>query len=205
MNQELEIDIQERYKIAIEARNFHYDNFNKWLTYFYVAIAALFAGYCSLNGEEKTFILILGYVVSIFWYLSCKGYYYWNIHWICLIQYYEKQMLGLNTPNAVYSIFWNKRKNNNYLSPISGANISTSKIAILFCFIIAFSWGMLLSQEGIKHFVVIESKFWQVAIDIIISGIATIAISFVGGRYLNSDIKDMDDLSLYLKNNTSSK
>ena len=36
---------KERYELLIRARNFHYENYNKWMTYFYVAISALFVSY----------------------------------------------------------------------------------------------------------------------------------------------------------------
>lgn len=35
----------EAYKIAIHARNFHYENFNKWMNFFYVAVGAIFLAY----------------------------------------------------------------------------------------------------------------------------------------------------------------
>jgi len=28
---------QTRYNLVVNARNFHYENFNKWMTYYYVA------------------------------------------------------------------------------------------------------------------------------------------------------------------------
>ncbi|MCD7972435.1 MAG: hypothetical protein LUG18_07175 [Candidatus Azobacteroides sp.] len=43
------VDLYERCKLVINARNFHYDNFSKWMTYFYVATGALFIGYYSIG------------------------------------------------------------------------------------------------------------------------------------------------------------
>ena len=137
----------ERYKMVIAARNFHYENFNKWLTYFYVANAAIFVGYVQVVTKKdsahlssyestETAILILGCIACLLLYLSSKGYYYWNIHWISLVNHYEDQ-LGWNKKERVYSMFFNKHSQNNYFIPYSGANYSTSKIAILFSFIIA--------------------------------------------------------------------
>ena len=79
----------ERYKTLIAARNFHYDNFNKWLSYFYIAIGVLFVGFYTLKTSnnfssfklEIKMILFLGYIISLLWYLSCKGYYFWNINY----------------------------------------------------------------------------------------------------------------------------
>ena len=46
---------KERYEFLINARNFHYDNFNKWMTYFYVAIGALFVGYYTIASSENLY------------------------------------------------------------------------------------------------------------------------------------------------------
>lgn len=144
----------ERYKLLIGARNFHYDNFNKWISYFYIAIGALFVGFCSLKTSnnpssfelEIKMILFLGYIISLLWFLSCKGYYFWNINFITLVNNCEKD-LKPDPKERVYFVFANKKTQNNYFNPISGANISTSKVAILFSFIITISWGILLLRE----------------------------------------------------------
>jgi hypothetical protein len=145
--------LEERYRILIDARNFHYDNFSKWMTYFYVAIGALFVGYCTILSSEKTqpmleyLFPVLGFVVSLLWYWSAKGYYYWNINFINLVNYYEKDLLKFDEKERVYFVFANKKIQNNYGSPISGANISTSKIAILFAFIVTAFWGFIFYNK----------------------------------------------------------
>jgi len=50
-------DIKEAYKIAISARNFHFDNFSKWMTYYYLAVAAIFVAFFSTKTAsiEKIF------------------------------------------------------------------------------------------------------------------------------------------------------
>ena len=105
---------KERYQFLINARNFHYDNFNKWMTYFYVAIGALFVGYYTIAsnanmGSEKLILIILGYVTSLFWYWSSKGYYFWNINFIILVNDCEKNILKLKKKERVYSVFANKK------------------------------------------------------------------------------------------------
>ena len=68
---------ENRYKLLINARNFQYDNFNKWMTFFYVAIGALFVGYYNIltkNGDyffQEIIIIIVGLAISIFWHWSC--------------------------------------------------------------------------------------------------------------------------------------
>ena len=101
----------EQYHFLINARNFHYDNFNKWMTFFYVAVGAIFFGYYSIIEKtglnfEKIIILSIGLLVSIFWHWSCKGYYYWITNFIELIKHYEKRF---HKNNRVYFCFANKK------------------------------------------------------------------------------------------------
>lgn len=141
--------LEDKYKVLIEARNFHYNNFSKWMTYFYVAIGALFIGYCTVLTSDKNLPMleyllpVLGFIVSLLWYWSAKGYYYWNINFINLVNYYEKDLLKFDEKERIYFVFANKKTQNYYASPISGANISTSKIAILFAFIVTVIWGFI--------------------------------------------------------------
>ena len=59
--------------------------------------------------------------------------------------------MKLEPKDRVYFVFANKKTQNNYINPISGANISTSKVAILFSFIITISWGILLLKEFLQN------------------------------------------------------
>ncbi|MDY3338991.1 hypothetical protein PG279_07345 [Riemerella anatipestifer] len=139
---------QRRYEYLLNARNFHYENFNRWTNYFCLATGALFIGYYNLidknKSTEEIMVLVLGYIISLFWYWSAKGYYYWYINFIKLINDCETK---LNPKKRVYFVFADKKAENNYCSPISGANISTSKVAILFPFIVALFWGFLLFSK----------------------------------------------------------
>ena len=107
---------ERQYERLIKARNFHYENFNKWSLYFYAIIAALFVGYYTLETKDgnvaesiKWCILVLGYVVSMCCYLSAKGYYYWEINWIKLIMHYEKQVWPLKKRKACIQFLRMKR------------------------------------------------------------------------------------------------
>jgi hypothetical protein len=132
----------------IEARRFHYTNFSKWMTYFYVAVGALFVGYYTIAAKENSdfksplleySVILLGYIVSLFWYWSAKGYYYWNINFISLVNEIDKKF---PVDERIHFVFADKNAQNNYTHPIFGANISTSKISILFAFIITCFWGV---------------------------------------------------------------
>ena len=158
------LTLKDRYEILIKARNFHYENFNKWMTYFYVMIAALVVGLCNILAKsndnshiltDKSYILTiissLGFIISIAWYWANKGYYYWNINFITLVNHYESNLLKLKEKERIYFVFANKEKQNDYTSPVSGANISTSKISILLAFIITCFWGFLLMLVILKE------------------------------------------------------
>lgn len=144
----------EKYQLLVSARNFHYENFNKWLTYFYVANAAIFVGYIQIistdpckvqfDQDNATFgILLFGSLAGLLLFWSSKGYYYWNINFIMMVNHYEKSVLEWEPEKRIYATMANKGVQNNYLCPLSGANYSTSKIAIFFAFCIAVAWGAL--------------------------------------------------------------
>ncbi|CAM1344639.1 RipA family octameric membrane protein [Tenacibaculum amylolyticum] len=189
---------KERYQFLINARNFHYDNFNKWMTYFYVANGALFVGYYTIASNanmstEKLILITLGYITSLFWYWSSKGYYFWNINFITLVNDCEKNTLKLKKKERVYSVFANKKTQNNYLNPISGANISTSKIAILFSFVISIVWSVLL-LEKLKEMKLMEIHF---LCEFIISTLVTLILSyFIPKYFLKSKIDHFHDLKI---------
>ena len=133
----------DKYKLILQVRNFHYDNFNKWMTYYYIAIGSLFIGLLQNKEEYKTLILILGSIISIMWHISCKGYYFWILNWTYLIHKEEEEM-----QLRIHSGFSQKVEDDNKLpkslNPIKAANFSTSKITLLFSFIVSVSWFIYL-------------------------------------------------------------
>lgn len=158
--------LKERYELLIKARNFHYENFNKWMTYFYVMISALVLGLCNILSkqnvdifnEQRNIVLVisfLGFIVSLAWHWSNKGYYYWNINFITLVNHYEKNLLKFDENERIYFVFANKEQQNNYTNPLKGANISTSKISIFLSYLITLFWGSLLTliflEKGFKY------------------------------------------------------
>lgn len=199
---------KERYELLVRARNFHYENYNKWMTYFYVAISAIFISFFTIHSKpqeeihDKFFIeivlLTLGYIVSLLWYWSCKGYYFWNINFISLVNYYETEVFKWENEKRIYNLFYDKSKQNNYGSPISGANISTSKVAILFAYIVSFFFGFLIIYTLIKT----ECECRN--INIFSSALTAIALNFVISHiiprnFLYSKIDEMAELKNNLK------
>ncbi|MFY0600710.1 MAG: hypothetical protein JXR03_13640 [Cyclobacteriaceae bacterium] len=188
-----EVELFERYKLLVAARNFHYENFNKWLTYFYVANAAVFVGYIQLISSPKLDkiqsaqypVLIFGFAAGLLLYWSSKGYYYWNINFIMLVNHYEKKLLKWKKRERIYSMFANKSVQNNYFNPSSGANFSTSKIAILFAYIIVTSWGALLANSilSLPSLTSLYLYDWLIPIvSIVLSGTIIIGIIWLFGK-----------------------
>lgn len=184
---------ERQYQRLIDARNFHYENFNKWSLYFYAIIAALFVGYYGvLTAEHKPAneeavllgILILGYVVSICCFLSGKGYYYWEISWIKLVHRYEKEILNHTKENDLlraYSVFFDKKKSSHPWLIWKGANISSSKLSLWMSFIITCSWGYLLlcNIPVIYGFLVQYSEFAVIGASILATFVATSLLCYL--------------------------
>ena len=195
----------ERYKTLIEARNFHYANFNKWMTYFYVMMAAIFVALYTLVKEDKDYlntykeevisICIAGFIVGLFWYWANKGYYYWNINFITLVNHYEKNVLKLKENRRIYFVFANKNNQNDYLNPLKGANISTSKISILLFFIITLFWSSFLLNILLINCI---PNFWCRLLVSSILGVISILLlgELVAKKYLFSYHHHFPDLQI---------
>jgi len=176
---------QIRYNLIINARNFHYENFNKWMTYYYVAIAAIFVGFYSIedcNAASKIWLLVIGYIVSFLWHLSCKGYYFWVKHWTAQLLKIEKE-----NNYSVYSVFTDlvKKNENKLLNPLQSANISTSKVTLLFSFCILTTWLFLIFNDKILFF---YNNHLNNLLEIILSLFITSIIVLLLGLFLKSDL-----------------
>ena len=191
-----------QYERLIKARNFHYENLNKWLTFFYVAIGAIFAGFGTLykEGSPKLVILILVvlYLVSICAYLSCKGYYYWENHWIIFLQDFERKYFADKEDGLrVYSVFANKEKLHEPYNAVGGANVSTTKVSLFLTLTIATISGAILIYYITKEIgCVCACKYYAMFVSLMESSILTSILALVGMHYLKSNLKDLDDLQL---------
>ena len=218
--------LKNQYEALINARNFHYENFNKWLMSFYLIIGALFIALYTLHTDEvqhrhmELLVTIVGYVVSLATYLSGKGYYYWEINWIRLVQYFEKTYLKVNKTAGekadteekfryrVYSVFANKNEYKCICRPMSGANISTSKVALLVTLFVTVLWGMMAFYFVLTLWPcdVIDTRLEKVEFSLLLSAVVTIVliliVSLLGmlERFdfhcLNSNLEGLDDLEL---------
>ena len=180
--------IHDAYKIAISARNFHFSNFNKWMIYYYVAVAAIFVAFYTIKTDDnslKVSLVLLGFIVSVLWHLSCKGYYFWIKNWAYQIKRFEE---NIKNENKVYSVFSNhvKRKENNLFNPIQSANISTSKLTLILSFIVSIIWGYFVVNYLLILFNTIDLNFFLI---VLVSIIGTYVLIAIVGLLMTSDLK----------------
>lgn len=197
--------VDDQYQRLIEARNFHYNNLNKWLITFYAIIGALFVAFYSVKGDDyRILVAVLGYIVSIAAFLSGKGYYYWEINWIMLVHHFEKTYLKElikehGDDMRVYSVFANKKANNDLCSLTKGANISTTKVALAITGFIMCLWGMIVIYMGIKLLPssISSCPMWgKILFSFFASIVLTQCLIRFGGKKLESDMQPLDDLCI---------
>ena len=200
------MDKEKQYDRLIRARNFHYENLNKWLITFYAIIGALFLALWTLHKSDiphrymELCVAVVGYVVSVGAILSIKGYYYWEINWIMLVHHFEKVYLADEPRDMrVYSVFANQKANSDIGAIRQGANISTSKVALVITGFIAWIWGIIAIYFCIV-LLPIEGTDSISCCKILFSGIASFVCTYIlvllGGYFLKSDLDNIDDLKL---------
>lgn len=142
------MDIETRYKHAVDARDKLTDNYYKWMSYYYLANAAVLVAITQFSKENQwhvNFILsIIGIFVCLLWHLSCKGYYYWSNSWINIIIRLEREIVKDNIDDGIYSVFSKtvakKETKWDILIPNRPANISTPKLTLILSFICIYCW-----------------------------------------------------------------
>lgn len=172
-----EENIRFLYSKAIDARNFHYDNFTKWQTFFYIAVGSVLVAYCTLLTTEECrlsaqaklmypFLLrllpVLGYAFSLIWLCSSRGYtLWWNAYMSLLRRFEGENVLGWdyndcgkpkNTgKNKSYAVF-NGPKFKSWkgvFNPFAGTNFSTSRLSNALAFISTSAWGSVFLAQRI--------------------------------------------------------
>ena len=197
--------IQKQYNRLIIARNFHYENLNKWLITFYAIIGALFLALHTLHASEymhrhmELCVAIAGYIVSVGAILSIKGYAYWEINWIMLIHDFEDRYVPIN--NRVYGVFANMDANKSIWHPTMGANVSTTKVALAITSIVAVLWGTMVLYFGINllNWGPDASRFEKIAPSLVVSVIATFGFVALLASLLRSDLSPLKDRELNQK------
>ena len=151
-------------------------------------------------------VAFVGYIVSIAAYLSGKGYYYWETSWIMLIHNFEKKCSEEGKDDyRVYSVFANKNANNDKNKITSGANISTSKVALITTWVIAIVWGAMAFFFGacmLLQEYCCGGDPLKLCCELLV-GLASVGVSYGTTKWLvkktdclQSDLRDLDDLEL---------
>ena len=194
--------VNDQYQRLIEARNFHYNNLNKWLMTFYVILGALFVAFYTVKGlENQVIVAIVGYIVSIAALLSGKGYYYWETNWIMLVHDFERRHIE-SQEDRVYSVFANMSANNSICCPTKGANISTSKVALAITAFISWLWGAIMIYFLLKWAscpCLEKCKLLKILLAGLGSYPLTQGLVWLGGKLFPSEMKPLDDLQIPLK------
>ncbi len=185
--------VNDQYQRLIEARNFHYDNLNKWLMTFYVIIGALFVAFYSVKNEYQILIAVVGYVVSLAAWLSGKGYSYWENKWIEKIYNFEKNILKYEKDMQVYSYLVNPTKYDKPYHPFKGANVSTTKVEIFMTALISIAWGFLIMM-----LLLTEDTAYKELIALVTSIGASYIFMIIGANFLQS-IEKEDEVSTIAK------
>ncbi|HEX8017760.1 MAG TPA: hypothetical protein VF465_21210, partial [Flavobacterium sp.] len=214
IDNECKINLEKRYEILIRARNFHYENFNKWMSYFYVMIGSLILGFSYIVSKSTTYssdyrkeliaLTSIGFTISLFWHWANKGYYYWNINFITLVNHYEKNLLKFKESERIYFVFANKDSQNNYSNPFQGANISTSKISILLSYLFVIFFGSYAFSRLLENYITSEELL------VLVSALMTATIVYLLSKvlakpYLKSYHDHFPDLEIDSKKSSSYK
>ena len=144
---------------------------------------------------EKTLVIVFGYIISLLFHLSSKGYYYWITNFITLITNHEESNMDIEY--RVYSVFANKDANNNYFLPTFGANISTSKIVCVLSYLLTFPWGILFFHNF--EFPCQElpfCSFLKITIAVIFVFMANLLFILIAKGLLYSSIDGHSDLKI---------
>ena len=146
------LDYEDCYKVAIEERARHQQNYNHWMNMYAIFNGALLIaftadGVCDLF---KLLVSLLGVFTSSLWIMSVNGYYDWIISWIKVVSFYEAklQMEVNNESNEgenvyIYRLFAKKGKNFPF---------STQKCTRAFTIYVLVGWCLLSIYEMLKIF-----------------------------------------------------
>lgn len=167
--------LDQQYKYAVDARDKLTDNYYKWMSYYYLANAAILVAVTQLakNGDENAMLTLsfIGVFVCFLWHLSCKGYYYWSNSWIKIIIRIEKLLLATTyhkNASGVYSVFSIEVKTAdkpcNILIPNRAANISTPKLTLIFSYLSISCWLLYGCYKFYYTDIIALSKTYRILI-----------------------------------------
>ena len=131
---------EENYKLAIEGRKTHLEEYHFWMNMYAIINGALFVGLYNVADDYISFgIRILGCLAGWFWHLSVRGFHTWMISWIKNVHRFEENY-------GVYKTFCNvTNKENKAIKPLS-----TPSITKMFTLGVAMVWSVLAVLQFYK-------------------------------------------------------
>lgn len=181
-------EIQKAFEIALETRKFEIELYWKRTAYFALFIGAVFVGYYSILSPNKTvhngtnllplILVVLGYLLSLLWYMANRGSKYWQENWEAHIEELSTH-LGIPIFGIIKSrkhSIWNLREEYPF---------SVSKVNQMVSLIITFGWLMMLLKEiGIFDFLKITSDgiiYYKAFVVIFVIAMSILIINFCKG------------------------
>jgi len=139
-------DFEKCYRIAIEERARHQQNYNHWMNMYAIFNGALLVAFTSSKFcFFKILISFLGVLTSILWVLSVYGYYDWIISWIKVVSFYEAKLKMENDEKVyIYRLFSKTKKKFPF---------SNQKCTKLFTIFVLVGWIFLVSYEIVSIFI----------------------------------------------------
>ena len=134
-----EFDYEDCYRIAIEERARHQQNYNHWMNMYAIFNGALFVAFTS-NGNcyFKILVSLLGIITSVLWVMSVYGYYDWIISWIKVVSFYESKLRikeeNIKKKVFIYRLFAKTKKKFPF---------STQKCTKVFTISVLIGWCLL--------------------------------------------------------------
>ncbi|MBP3561137.1 MAG: hypothetical protein J6J67_01390 [Treponema sp.] len=139
------MDYEDCYKVAIEERARHQQNYNHWMNMYAIFNGALLIaftadGVCDLF---KLLVSLLGVFTSSLWIMSVNGYYEWIISWIKVVSFYEAKLKNEGENVYIYRLFAKTKKKFPF---------STQKCTKAFTISVLVGWCLLSIYEMLKIF-----------------------------------------------------
>ena len=138
------------YKIAIDERARHQQNYNHWMNMYAIFNGALFIAYyeilkqnpiCDKYNIISVLVCALGFISGLSWHCSVRGYYRWIISWINVVNYYEANLENENIPDNVYIYRLFYEEKNSEKCKFWNFPFSTQKLTKVFTLCVTISWG----------------------------------------------------------------
>lgn len=176
------------YRIAIEERARHQQNYNHWMNMYAIFNGALLVAFTAFSKPCNEFFLILitllGIITSALWCFSVHGYYDWIISWINVVSFYESKLKNENESVYIYRLF-SKIK--------SRFPFSTQRCTLCFTKCVCVAWVLLFIYQILELFPQIKNWiqqcWWIIGIILLFFVLILLVIGFFS-KLIRENLKD---------------